>query len=412
VIILPAFVSLTCCFLFFRLLHGNKEELFTLLFLLFCEEVTLSKPASSSSGPPAAAGDTITAPGSVEKQPGGVGGGVNTSLSRSLSKKQAASIRPTSSTNGNGNNNTVVVAEDENHAIVYPSVDPLITSSNDSSSSVTAVNPVMVNAAASQRDHRSASVTSNRGEDLTSGNDSGKKDEAGITIPSSASYGNTDSSSPPALVSSATPSSQPPPSLATSAMRNSLRDLFRSNNANNPNGSSSSSSASESNSRKLVISHRKIIELLLFMLCMLYHRQSLSSSQKKSISGNSDFLKLVQVLKDLLFNQTTFVTELFSASSGTRSNIANASSNVSSSQQQYYTLSQFLTTIFTPLSSNSTAAPVGPAGEGKGKSVMNKVLSSLCLPRLMVMNIFQPFFYDIVPNPYEVSAFFVAFCLF
>jgi hypothetical protein len=398
-------------FFFFSLLHGNKEVLFTLLFLLFCEEVTLSKPAPSSSGPPAATGDTVTAPGSVEKQTGVVGGGVNSSVSRSLSKKQAASIRPTSSTNGNGNNNTVVVAEDENHAIVYPSVDPLITSSNDSSSSVTAVNPVMVNAAASQRDHRSASVTSNRGEDLTSGNDSGKKDEAGITIPSSASYGNTDSSSPPALASSATPSSQPPPSLATSAMRNSLRDLFRSNNANNANGSSSSSSTSESNSRKLVISHRKIIELLLFLLCMLYHRQSLSSSQKKSSSGNSDFLKLVQVLKDLLFNQTTLVTELFSASSSSRSNMVNASSTVSS-QQQYYTLSQFLTTIFTPLSSNSTVAPVGAAGEGKGKSVINKVLSSLCLPRLMVMNIFQPFFYDIVPNPYEVSAFFVAFCLF
>jgi hypothetical protein len=358
--------------------------------LLFCEEVTLTKPTPSTTAPPVG-GDTVAAPGSAEKH------GTTSSLSRPISKKQAASIRPTSSTNGNGTstNNGVVVSEDESHGSMFPSksasIDPMITHSNDSSSA----NPVVIvsssSAAATARDQRSPSVTSNRGEDAANGgNDSGKKDEPTSIILPSSSSNPTEPSPPP------TASSQPPPSLATSAMRNSLRDLFRSNNTNNMNGSSSSSS-SESNSRKLVISHRKIVELLLFMLCMLYHRQSLSNSQKNLISLNNDFLKLIQVLKDLLFNQTTLVTELFSSSGN-------------SNQQQYYTLSQFLTTIFTPLSTANTSAPgpvpssgAGTASEGKGKTVINKVLSSLCVSRLMVMNIFQPFFYDIVPNPYDVS---------
>ena len=260
------------------LLHGSKEELYTLLFLLFSEEITIpvsNTPASSSF------------------------------LMRGLSRRQSSENNP----NKTGK---VPGTMEADHGMVV--------------------------------DSKSHSMD-------------------GSILPSSTQSHDSPDKEPPSIV----------PPDADSQPKKTPHDLTE-----------------ESQQKKLVLTDRRLIELFIFMLCMLYHDESTSQRQRQAMRRNQEFMKLIVQFKDLLIHHSVEVDRILALPT-----FASFSTQLSA-DHSHISLSSFLRSILSP--------DRGGSGHGSSSS-WNKLqlLSSCNVSQVLVSSIFQPIFYDLIPNPFEVS---------
>ncbi len=279
------FIKLNLNVTFIRLLHGSKEELFTLLFLLFSEEMIIPNTTNKANNP---------------------------------NKRSQQNIQ-----RGLSSNHPSQGTIEDDHGFVAPSkshsIDPIISPSS------------------------SGGVSSHKSNSSLHSSSPPKQHE----VESSPVHENTATEDIPPL----------------------QRTL------------------SEPTSKKLVLTEKRLLELYVFVVMMLYHEPSLSVKQRAAVRQSSDFMKLITSLRELLSQHGGKHVE----------QLLNSSSN--SAHNSYYTLSAFLSGIFPqnhPGSSTTNSTIHGPGGN---------LLANLNIPRVLASGIYHPIFYDFIPNPYEVSFF-------
>ena len=256
-----------------RFLHGSKEDIFSLLFLLFAEEIVVGKKDAQQARRPSVKG-----------------------------------VAPATTNTTTNNHVRSSVTLEADHAIV-------LGSQSQSADPVRSGEPSLP----------PSSQTS--------------EDPPSIELP------------PPSLAANHPPAQQ----------RSSLRDLFL--------------GAREETTRRLVVTERRLADLFLFVAAMLHHEDSTSFLQKRSLSKNGEFGRLVAALRD----EDAWIAAALTSSS-------------SAAESRSLSLSAFLQAIFVASSPERAADPH-----------LGRLLASLNVSRVLATNIFQPMVFDLVPNPYQVT---------
>jgi hypothetical protein len=369
-----------------RFLHGNKEELYSLIFLLFAEETSSSAGAGALS-PGSSSAHRLVATNS------GRGGLNNPNTNPSSGSNGSLLLPPKPSTAPTATHTTSVVGGEDHKAGLLASksqsLDPVV----DPDSTRTPRN-IQLNTRSTEGEEEE----DNEEERDNKGKGKDKKKQQETKAPLAA----------PQLLSA-----------VSSSHRNSLKNLFlggggggsNTTSNNNKDGEKemvvlpSSSSGTTSGgggaaAKKLAITgEKKIVDLLLFILLMLFHESSSSHLQRKAMASHSEFMRLIYLLRE---NDHWIFSCLSSSSS-------------SSSSQCSFTLSGFLQSVFlspkqpvpvpvaNPNPSHKESHHLVHSSSGTNhNTIPSLLLAGMNLSRMIVTNIFHPMVNDLVPSPYEV----------
>jgi hypothetical protein len=367
-------------------LHGNKEELYSLIFLLFAEEISSTgalSPGSSSHRLVASNSGRGTA-GMNNPNPSSTG---------FLLLPPKPSTAPMATTTGGGEDHKAGLLASKSQ-----SLDPVVVVDPDSTRTP---RNIQLNTRSTEGEEEDGEENEEvvQGRDNNEKKNKEKKKQHETKAPLA----------PPPLLSA----------VSSSSHRNSLKNLFlgsgssghntTSNNNRDgekemvvlPSSTSSGGGGAAATAKKLAITgEKKIVDLLLFILLMLFHESSSSHLQRKAMASHSEFMRLIYLLRE----NDHWIFSCLSSSS-------------SSSSQCSVTLSGFLQSVFLSPKQPVPVPVTNPnptnhhpkdsshlvhSSSGTNHNIPSLLLAGMNLSRMIVTNIFHPMVNDLVPSPYEV----------